>query len=375
MTPRPLTIAVTGLNATDNPGPGVSVIRALKADSVAGSLRIVGLAYDTLDPGIYARDLVDDVFLIPYPSQGSTALGQRLRYIHRRVNGLHAVLPTLDAELAAFIDLEGLLGELGIGSFLPSRDQLDIRSKVNLSRLGASAAINVPRSKILTSVAEIYAVHRELCYPLLIKGVYYGAELARGVDEAVAAFHRVVSRWGYPVIAQAFVQGDELNVVAVGDGRGGLVGALPMKKMSITDKGKGWAGIAIRDSELLAITRRFVEETRWRGPCEIEVIRDRHGEYHLLEVNPRFPAWTYLSAGAGMNLPWAVVRLATGQPVQPMENYEVGTMFVRIAIDQIARLEDLRAVAQLGEHVAASDGGLVVTQGVGHARPCAVNEG
>jgi len=66
-------------------------------------------------------------------------------------------------------------------------------------------------------------------------------------------------------------------------------------------------------------------------------------------VNPRFPAWTYLSAGAGMNLPLAAVRLAAGQQVEPMEDYRVGTMFVRISMDQIANLEDFQAITQFGE--------------------------
>ncbi len=138
-------------------------------------------------------------------------------------------------------------------------------------------------------------------------------------------------------------------MVAVGDGEGGLVGAVPMKKTFITDKGKGWAGVAIRDPELLDLTRRFMAHSKWRGPCEVEVVKDREGGYHLLEVNPRFPAWTYLSAGAGMNLPAAVVRLAAGERVEPMTEFEAGTMFIRIALDQIARLSDFQQVASTGE--------------------------
>lgn len=43
MSRKPLTIAVTGLNATDNPGPGVSVLRSLRlAPDFDG--RLVGLA-------------------------------------------------------------------------------------------------------------------------------------------------------------------------------------------------------------------------------------------------------------------------------------------------------------------------------------------
>lgn len=76
MSERPLTVGVTGLNATDNPGPGVAVIRALRdADP---NIRLVGLAYDALDPGVYATELLRDIFMLPYPSQGLTAFWSRL---------------------------------------------------------------------------------------------------------------------------------------------------------------------------------------------------------------------------------------------------------------------------------------------------------
>ena len=77
----------------------------------------------------------------------------------------------------------------------------------------------------------------------------------------------------------------------------------------LTDKGKGWAGITVRDPALLAVAQQFMSATHWRGPCEIELMRDKYGQYHLIEINPRFPAWVYLSAGAGMNLPYAAVEL------------------------------------------------------------------
>ena len=44
------TIAVTGLNATDNPGPGLAVIRALK-DAASFDVNIIGLSYEALEPG------------------------------------------------------------------------------------------------------------------------------------------------------------------------------------------------------------------------------------------------------------------------------------------------------------------------------------
>ncbi len=340
-------IAVTGLNATDNPGPGLTVIRAIKMDpSFAG--RIVGLAYDTLDPGIYASEFVDDVFLLPYPSQGIEALWERLQYIQERT-GIRVVIPTLDAELPGFMALEERLESIGVGTFLPTKDQYDLRAKDRLAEMGERAGIQVPATAVISDPAALYTIHDKVPFPFFVKGLFYGAELARSIDEAVVAFHKVVAKWGLPVIVQEFVHGEELDVVAVGDGQGGLVGAVPMKKTTITDKGKGWAGVAIKDLALLDVTRRFMAHSKWRGPCEVEVVKDPAGGYHLLEVNPRFPAWSFLSAGAGMNLPAAVVRLARGEDVDPMTEFVAGTMFIRVALDQIARLSDFQQIASTGE--------------------------
>ena len=180
-----ITVAITGLNATDNPGPGVSVIRALRASADFRG-RVVGLAYDALEPGIFARDLIDDVFLVPYPSAGVGALAARLEYIHERVP-LSAIIPTLDAELPSFIDLAPRLAEMGIGTFLPSREQFELRAKTNLATLGAKAGIAVPPSRAVGELAALYSVHHDVPYPFFVKGVFYGAELARGIDDAVRA--------------------------------------------------------------------------------------------------------------------------------------------------------------------------------------------
>ncbi len=347
MSGPPLTIGVTGLNATDNPAPGVGVIRALRAHPDFRG-RIIGLAYDSLDPGIYARDLVDDVFLLPYPSQGPGAFGVRLAEIHAQAS-LDVIIPTLDAELPTFIDLESDLRERGVGMFIPTQELFDLRSKANLAHLGELTNINTPATRVIADPSELRQLDGELEFPFWIKGAYYGALKVHDVHEAVAAYHQMVAKWGVPVIAQAGVDGDEVDVVAVGDGVGGMVGAVPMRKRLLTDKGKGWAGIAIRDPEIEELSRRYFQSTRWRGPCEIEMIRSSSGELHLLEINPRFPAWCYLSAGAGMNLPWAVAQLAAGRPVEPMRDYAVGTMFVRISLDQIVPLSDFEAITSTGE--------------------------
>ena len=340
------TIAVTGLNAGDNPGPGVSVIRSLRHEAAFGG-RIVGLSYDALEPGIYASDLVDDAFLIPYPSQGLDALRARLDEI-QQVFGIDVLLPTLDAELPAFITLADELRAKGIGTWLPTEAQYERRCKARLQKLGSDTGLPTLPQRVVTDLSQLAELGVAYGYPLVVKGPFYGAAICATLACAHAAFHRSVAEWGYPVIVQQFVAGEEFCVVAVGDGDGGLIGALPMRKQTITDKGKGWAGIAISDGSLLDLAGEFMAATSWRGPCELEVLRDHSGGYHLVEINPRFPAWAYLAAGAGMNLALAVARLAAGQRLDPLTDYRVGTMFVRIAIDQIADLSDFQTISTTG---------------------------
>lgn len=346
MQKKPLTVAVTGLNATDNPAPGVAVLRALK--DAQPDLRLIGLAYDALDPGIYAKELLHEIFLLPYPSQGLTAFLSRLDYVHEKV-GLDVVIPTLDAELPAFLDLEPKLKSQGIATLLPTREQFTLREKGRLPSLGQKAGILVPATAVVNTIEELGRVHHRVPYPMFVKGLYYGAQIAHSFDEASHAFYKLVAQWGIPIVVQTQILGEEFNVVALGDGEGGLCGAVGMKKLMLTDKGKGWAGITVRDPALLQVAARFMSATKWRGPCEIELMRDRQGEYHLIEINPRFPAWVYLSAGAGMNLPWAAVELALSRKPQLPTDYKVGTLFVRISYDQIADLQDFQNMTTIGE--------------------------
>jgi carbamoyl-phosphate synthase large subunit len=116
-----------------------------------------------------------------------------------------------------------------------------------------------------------------------------------------------------PLLAQRFVQGDEYDVIALGDGEGGVHGAVAMRKTIVTKLGKAWGAVTVHDDELIETASRVVAALGWRGGCEVEMLRrSRDGKLFLIEVNPRFPAWVYLATAAGVNLPLALVRLAQG---------------------------------------------------------------
>ncbi len=338
-----ITVAVTGLNNTDNPGPGVPFIRGIKESQVFDA-RIIGLVYENLEPGIYMEGLCDRIFQIPYPSAGSDELIERVEHIHQQEK-LDVLVPNFDAELFSFMKNEQRLLEKGIHTFLPTLKQFQEREKDKLPDYGKKYGVKVPGSINLGSFNQIKEIEENYDYPVMIKGQFYDAYVAANEEQVKQAFQKLAAKWGLPVIAQQFVKGTEVNVIALGDGKGNTVAAVPMRKQYITDKGKAWGGITLADEKMMELTRMIIQKTKWKGGMELELIKTNAGEYFLIEINPRIPAWVYLAVGAGQNIPEALVKLALGIDVKPMTEYKIGKMFVRYSYDMIVDLEKFAAIS------------------------------
>ncbi|MCL4500746.1 MAG: ATP-grasp domain-containing protein [Deltaproteobacteria bacterium] len=343
---KELIVGVSGINAMENPGPGVGVARSLKADSEL-PIKIVGLAYDALEPGNYLDWLIDKVFIMPYPSSGHDAYFERLNYIKQSF-GLDFIIPNLDAELPLYTNYASEIEELGIKTFVPNREQYRLRSKDRLPEVAERINLAIPQTLVVNSGEALSQAIEEIGLPIMVKGAFYQAYRAYSAREAEEHFQKLVDEWGYPVILQKVVSGEEMNVVGVGDGAGGNVGQVGIKKTSVTSLGKIWTGITVKNELMLKASENFVREYRWPGPFELECIVDGDTVY-LIEINPRFPAWTYFATGVGLNLPAALVRLAFGLPLTPICPYEAGELFIRYTYEIVTHMNKLQDLLTKGE--------------------------
>lgn len=339
-------IGVSGINAVDNPGPGIGVARSLKEDKELNA-QIVGLAYDAMEPGIFMDWLVDKSFILPYPSGSGDAFIERLLYI-KRTHGLDMVIPNLDAELPIYIKYAGLLAGHGIKTFLPDMEQFRLRGKDRLLDIAKRIGIALPRTRVINSLAELYQGVDELGLPVMVKGSFYKAYRCHTISEAVSHYHALVAEWGYPVIVQEVVPGDELNVVGLGDGEGHSLGQVAIKKLSVTALGKIWTGVTVKNEAMLDATERFIREFKWRGPFELECMANG-AVTNLIEINPRFPAWTYFAAGVGINLPSRLVRQALKLEVPGNCDYEAGKLFVRYTYELVTDMSTFQKAVTRGE--------------------------
>jgi carbamoyl-phosphate synthase large subunit len=316
------TVALSGLNATDNPAPGYPIAKSLR-----GETRLIGLSYDPNEPADYMDDLFERVYLMPFPTLGFDELRPRLEEIRRR-DEIDLVIPNLDAELPLYIRYQQEIEALGIRTFLPTLEHFELRDKSRLPRLSEQLEVLHPRTMEITSVDDLVRASGEFDFPFMIKGNYYKAYKVYNLESALDAFHKISAEWGFPLLIQEVVRGAEINLVGLGDGKGTLVGALSMKKLTTTELGKIWTGVTIHHEGLMRTAERFVRETGWRGPFELECIADGERLY-IIEINPRFPAWVYFATGVGINLPRMMLKLVQGEKVEPHLEFPDGKMYVR----------------------------------------------
>ncbi len=341
-----LVIAVSGLKTGDNPQPGVPIIRSIRNAGFKG--KIVGLIYDNLESGIYYPDLAQEIYQMPYPSEGKDAILSRIDYILTKTK-IDVLIPTLDSEIIGYIRLEKELKARGIRTYLPSEDQLILRDKAKIFKTFPEKGIAVPKTEFLVDAGKIFDLEKDIKFPVFIKGNLYEAYQANNINEAIYYFNLIRDKWGLPVLAQEKVEGDEFNVSLVGDGKGNILGMIPQRKLIITDKGKGFGGVVVNNKKLNEFTKNVIATLKWQGPCELELIKDDEDNFFLIEINPRFPAWIRLAEGAGQNLPAMVVKLALGEKVEAFTSYKVGTMFIRHAEDIIADINEMGQLSAMGE--------------------------
>ncbi len=339
-------IGVSGINAIDNPGPGIGVARSLKEDSKLHA-KIVGLAYDAMEPGIFMDWVVDKSYLLPYPSGGGEAFIDRLLYIKNNF-GLDVVIPNLDVELPIYIKFARQLEEAGIKTFLPTMEQFRLRGKDRLDEIADKTKISLPKTKVVNSIDGLLGAISEIGLPVMVKGSFYKAHRAYTTQEAISYYNALVAEWGYPVIVQQVVAGDELNVIGLGDGDGNSLGHVGIKKISTTALGKIWTGVTVKNKKMLAATERFIREFKWRGPFELECIVSGD-EVFLIEINPRFPAWVYFATGVGTNLPSQLVRRCLDLPPLPVCDFEAGKLFVRYTYELVTDMTAFQKAVTQGE--------------------------
>ncbi len=231
--------------------------------------------------------------------------------------------------------LRSLCEELAVGAVLPLTD-LDIEVLARARAAGELPAF-VPDSEIARATFDKYETHlllsrlglptpptvlpgeRVASYPVMVKPRQgSGARsIHRADDERAAEFFVHYVR--EPTMVQRLMDGPELSIDCLSDLRGRCLNAIP-RTMIESRGGESIKGTVIADPELVDLGQRVVQALGVRGPCTVQVFRDKEIGLAITDVNTRFggafPAPMY-AALPGRTYPELIVRMARGEEIEP----------------------------------------------------------
>jgi carbamoyl-phosphate synthase large subunit len=244
--------------------------------------------------------------------------------------------------------LQELCEEHDVGAVVPLTD-LDIEVLAHARADGQLPAF-VPDPEIARATFDKYEAHLLLTrlglpspptvlpggpvesYPVMVKPRRgSGARSIHRADDARAA-EFFVDYVAEPTMVQKFMDGPELSIDCLSDLEGRCLNAIP-RTMLESRGGESIKGAPIADPELIDLGRQVVEALGVRGPCTVQVFRDKDIGLGITDVNTRFggafPAPMY-AAHPGHTYPELIVRMARGERIEPhVGDFRTGMTFTR----------------------------------------------
>ncbi|HEY0038007.1 MAG TPA: hypothetical protein VGB66_15020 [Longimicrobium sp.] len=319
---------LSGVHSGPNPSPGLGVARSLR--QAYPHARLVGVDYSIESSGLHS-DVFDDVWVQRPWKELRLPVYQAA--IQERLDGGAYWFPGQDLEV------QWLAENLSDRSraFIPPPEALSRVAKPSISAAG-KLPLSIPDFVLADrSDWDLHAFCREHGWRVWVKGPNYEAVRARDWPSFRYARASLSDIWGTEqLFVQRHVLGNEESV-ALCAYQGELLDCVHLSKHSQTHEGKTWAGkVSEPDPAFVEPLREVIADLGWTGGAELEFVRAPDGTLHLIDWNPRFPAWIHAASFAGHNLP---ARLAEAAGVgTPVAGTFQGRQFTRVVIEVPVRL-------------------------------------
>lgn len=261
------------------------------------------------------------------------------RYVEwlRRIEAQHGyslVVPSTEYSLLPLTDLpedDPLKGILQ----LPARESIFAAlDKWRTLRLASSCGIPIPPSRAYNSPADLLPPDS---FPVVLKSTRSIIRVAGIAQQTQAFLAQDFMGWKQavfsllpqtPVIEQPRLRGRGVGIEVLyrngqmvwyfahrrlheGSGQNGLGGGSSYRRSIAAPR------------QALAYTTALLDRLRWHGVAMVEFLETFDGDYYLMEINPRLWGSLALAIDAGVDFPWALFLMATGQPIPPQPEYRV----------------------------------------------------
>ena len=213
-----------------------------------------------------------------------------------------------------------------------------VSDKWNLLARAAACGIPIPRTHLIERLGSLEEVLGRIEYPVVVKPTRsrqrtpagWRAGTAHHVHseaELIHLYRQAEYLAAYPSLIQERISGPGMGVFVLCD-RGRLRAAFAHRRLRERPPSGGVSVLcesARVDSELCDQAMRLLGPLEWHGVAMVEYKENRRtGEPVLMEVNGRFWGSLQLAVDAGVDFPYLVVQLATGQPLDIPDTYKIG---------------------------------------------------
>ncbi|MFA5300719.1 MAG: ATP-grasp domain-containing protein [Lutibacter sp.] len=306
--------------------PGMPVARSIKHG--CPEMEIVAFG-EPLDAGMYVS--VDSSSVIePFDIDAIVEISLR--------KGVSAIIPNTDDDVEAFSESKGVFDEHGIKLLIP---------KPNIVRLANDKLETYAYAKsnnVVMAETIRYSSNIDWEPPYFLKGDSRGVFHIRSKEEAFT-ISQYLGQMGERTIAQKYVDGEPYSVAGIV--YNGNVLTLMIKKLKIAENGNTIFGVTVFDKHLINIVNDFVLNIGWKGPFEMEFIRNNG--YHLIEINSRFPCWIDVGINAGLNLPAILAEILINDRFKNDKLYKTGIAFIKYIENIITDIDDIVSMDIVGD--------------------------
>lgn len=204
------------------------------------------------------------------------------------------------------------------------------RDKQRMSELVASHGIDIPQQVSATDDTGVRRAVQQLGLPIVIKGISgrggNSTWICPSLSAAMAAARKLTAGGRSP-FAQAYIDGVTFLAGGLFDRGRALRFYSGAKTVQFPSRVGPAAEItSVNDPELAAVATRVFAAAEVTGLASIDLVRDRTGRYHFLELNPR--PWGSIEAAvsAGVDLFGALAKLWRSERVSPRLDFREGVL-------------------------------------------------
>ena len=211
-------------------------------------------------------------------------------------------------------------------------DLIKVRDKGWLLLHALKEGIPIPQTYFVKDMEDIAAAKKAIPPPWVIKprvsSGAYGIVYVENEENLLPSYRKVHSKFPFPLIQERVPQGGEaFGLAALLDEGCQIKAFFVHKRLREYPVGGGPSTLreSVRHPQIEEIGLRLLRSLGWYGVAMVEFKVDtRDGIPKLMELNPRFWGSLALAIHAGVDFPYLLYKMALGEKVDPVLEYEVG---------------------------------------------------